>query len=71
LLNYCYSVLACEISKFVNCIGLDAYYWFCHTNKKLVHVFSKTNSKLDIINIKHEEIDFREFEKITAYENKD
>jgi len=31
--------------------------------------FSKTNSRLDITNIKHEEIDFREFEKIVADEN--
>jgi len=33
LLNYGYSVLAGEISKFVNGIGLDAYYGFYHTNK--------------------------------------
>jgi glutamate synthase domain-containing protein 3 len=31
--------------------------------------FSKTNSKLDITNVKHEVIDFREFEKIVADEN--
>ena len=31
--------------------------------------FSKKNSKLEITNIKREEIDFREFEKIVAYEN--
>jgi hypothetical protein len=31
--------------------------------------FSKTNSKLDLTNIKHKEIDFREFEKIVADEN--
>ena len=30
LLNYGYAVLAGEISKFVNAIGLDAYYEFCH-----------------------------------------
>jgi len=33
LLNYGYSVLAGEISKFVNGIGLDAYFGFYHTNK--------------------------------------
>jgi len=33
LLNYGYAVLAGEISKFVNGIGLDAYYGFYHTNK--------------------------------------
>jgi len=32
LLNYGYSVLAGEISKFVNGIGLDAYYGFYHHN---------------------------------------
>lgn len=32
LLNYGYTVLAGEISKFVNGIGLDAYYGFYHSN---------------------------------------
>jgi CRISPR-associated protein Cas1 len=32
LLNYGYSVLAGEISKFVNGIGLDVYYGFYHSN---------------------------------------
>ena len=32
LLNYGYTVLAGEISKFVNGIGLDAYYGFMHKN---------------------------------------
>ena len=32
LLNYGYSVLAGEISKFVNGVGLDAYYGFYHKN---------------------------------------
>ena len=32
LLNYGYTVLAGEISKFVNGIGLDAYYGFSHRN---------------------------------------
>ncbi|MCH7649107.1 MAG: CRISPR-associated endonuclease Cas1, partial [Thaumarchaeota archaeon] len=32
LLNYGYSVLAGEISKFVNGVGLDAYYGFYHHN---------------------------------------
>jgi len=31
-LNYGYSVLAGEISKFVNGVGLDAYYGFYHHN---------------------------------------
>ena len=31
--------------------------------------FSKTKSRLDITNIKHEEIDFKDFEKIVADEN--
>jgi len=31
--------------------------------------FSKTNSKLGITNIKHDEIDFSDFEKIVADEN--
>lgn len=33
LLNYGYSILAGEINKFVNGIGLDAYYGFYHTSK--------------------------------------
>ncbi|MDH3766077.1 MAG: hypothetical protein OER82_09740 [Nitrosopumilus sp.] len=32
-------------------------------------VFSKTNSRLDIVNIKQEEINFKDFEKIVADEN--
>jgi CRISPR-associated protein Cas1 len=32
LLNYGYAVLAGEISKFVNGVGLDAYYGFMHKN---------------------------------------
>jgi len=33
LLNYGYSVLAGEISKYINGIGLDAYYGFYHKEK--------------------------------------
>jgi len=33
LLNYGYSVLAGEISKFINGVGLDSFYGFNHTNK--------------------------------------
>ena len=32
LLNYGYSVLAGEISKFINGVGLDPYYGFYHAN---------------------------------------
>jgi len=34
LLNYGYTVLAGEISSYINSIGLDAYYGFLHINKR-------------------------------------
>jgi len=33
LLNYGYAILAGEISKFINGVGLDSFYGFLHTNK--------------------------------------